>query len=80
MLPALRFSLAELVGALGEIIGTDVAKLVTYAPNPEIERRFGCLPPLHVPRSVAMGFRHDGSIAELVRRALPLKLQEEVAR
>lgn len=70
MLPALRFSIGELVEALAEVYGSKVRRLVSYAPVPEVEERFGRLPPLHAPLAEAAGFRHDGDIPALLQRAL----------
>jgi nucleoside-diphosphate-sugar epimerase len=70
MLPALRCSIKEIVDAVGRVSGRDASVLVSYRPVPEIEDRFGKLPPLHVPRAESRGFRHDGSVDELVRRAI----------
>lgn len=79
MLPALRFSIGELVDSLVMTYGPKVNGLITYSPKPDIEQRFGKLPILHVPQSEAMGFKHDGSIAELVTRSLPQVSQLKVA-
>ena len=68
-LPALRVTMAELVHEIAAATGADPA-LVSYHPDPAIERTFGALPPLATPSAEALGFRHDGSLAQLVRRAL----------
>ncbi|HWU04249.1 MAG TPA: NAD-dependent epimerase/dehydratase family protein, partial [Novosphingobium sp.] len=65
-LPALRVSAAELVAAL---YGRE--DLVSYDPDPALEAHFGALPPLATPAAQALGFAHDGTIAELIRKALP---------
>jgi D-erythronate 2-dehydrogenase len=80
MLPALRFSIGELVESLAQLYGPEVHKLITYSPRPEIEDRFGRLPLLRVPQSEAMGFRDDGSIANLVTKALAKNSHEVVAK
>ncbi len=69
-LPALRVTMAELAAAIGEAAGTDAGGLVRYAPMQEVEDVFGAYPPLRTPRADKMGFRHDGSLAALVRRTL----------
>ena len=79
MLPALRFSIGELVEALAEIYSPEVRRLIAYAPQPMVEERFGRLPPLHVPEAESAGFRHDENILSLVQRALKPELQDQVA-
>jgi D-erythronate 2-dehydrogenase len=73
MLPALRLSIGELVDELARLFGPQVYKLVQYSPHADIEERFGRLPMLRVPRAEETGFKHDGSIAALVTRALPIQ-------
>lgn len=70
-LPTLRFSFGELVDAIGEVRGEDVGRFVTWAPEPRIEALFGSFPPLATPAADAAGFRHDGDLPALVRRAVP---------
>lgn len=67
-LPALRLSIRDLVSALDDL-DPGCAALVTYAPDSTLEAQFGRLPPLHTARADAAGFRHDGTVARLVRRA-----------
>jgi len=69
-LPALRFSMAELVEAIAEVHGPQVRELVRWSPQPNIETLFGRFPPLRTPAAEAAGFRHDGSLAQLVRRSV----------
>jgi len=69
-LPALRSSMSELAAAVGTALGRDTAGLVTYQSNPELETCFGHYPRLLTPAAEAAGFRHDGSLDVLVRRAL----------
>lgn len=69
-LPTLRFTMAELVDALASVHGAGVREFVSFAPQPRIERLFGCFPPLRTPAADAAGFRHDGDLATLVRRAV----------
>jgi len=69
-LPALRMSMAQLVEAIAEVHGSEVLRRVSYGSNPELEANFGRYPPLHTPAAEAAGFRHDGDLATLVRRAL----------
>ena len=69
-LPALRFTIGELVQTLSELFGEDRRSLVRYQPNENVEAGFGRFPPLDASASQAIGFRDDGSIAQLVRNAL----------
>jgi nucleoside-diphosphate-sugar epimerase len=69
-LPTLRFTMAELVDALAAVHGAGVREFVTFAPQPRIEALFGRFPPLRTPAAAAAGFRHDGDLATLVRRAV----------
>jgi hypothetical protein len=43
--------------------------LVRYEPQALVQRLFASYPPLHTPTAKALGFRHDGSVDALVRRA-----------
>lgn len=70
LLPPLRASMAEVVEALGTVYDVDAEALVSYAPVHEVEARFGRLPPTHLPVAEALGFHNDGSVRDLVRRAL----------
>lgn len=67
-LPALRLSIGELVQAF-DAQRPGAAALVSYRPDEALEAQFGRLPPLTTARADAAGFRHDGSVAELIRRA-----------
>ena len=69
-LPALRSSMTELVDAIAAVHGRDVLERVSYASNPALEANFGRYPPLFTPAADAAGFRHDGDLPTLVRRAL----------
>jgi nucleoside-diphosphate-sugar epimerase len=69
-LPTLRFSVAELVDALAAVHGPQVREHVRYAPQPRIEALFGRFPPLRTPAADAAGFRHDGDLPTLCRRAI----------
>lgn len=70
MLPPLRASMAEIVDGLARVYHVPARELITYAPQAEIEERFGRLPETRFTASEAMGFHHDGSVDALVRRAL----------
>jgi len=68
-LPTLHFSFAQLVAAIGAVRSQDVSRLVTWAPEARMEALFGSFPPLATPAADAAGFRHDGTLEDLVRRA-----------
>lgn len=70
LLPVLHASLGEVVAAIARAHGPAVLDRVTYRPNAAIQAQFANLPPLRCPRSEAAGFRHDGSLDVLVRRAM----------
>jgi nucleoside-diphosphate-sugar epimerase len=70
-LPTLRFSMAELVDAIAEVHGAAARARVRFAPDERIEGLFGRFPGLETPAADAAGFRHDGSLMDLVRRAHP---------
>ncbi|WP_186204746.1 NAD-dependent epimerase/dehydratase family protein [Burkholderia gladioli] len=69
-MPVLRLTVAELVEALAARFGSDRRALVTYAPDPFIERLFAAYPPLLTPEAERLGLRHDGSIDQLIARAM----------
>lgn len=71
-LPVLRLSMAELVDGLAQEFGEDRHALVTYEPDAGLEAGFGRYPPLDASAAEAAGFRHDGSITNLVRNAMLL--------
>lgn len=68
-LPALRFSMEELVDAIAHVCGDDIRGLVRYEPNIHLENLFGHFPPLHTPLAHRLGFEKDGDLPALVRRA-----------
>lgn len=69
-LPALQFSMAQLLDALAAVHGPRVREHVRFAPEPRIEALFGRFPPLRTPAADALGFRHDGDLPALCRRAI----------
>lgn len=69
LLPVLHPSIAELVEAIAQAYGGQVRDRVTYRTN-AVEAQFSRYPPLSCPKSEAVGFRHDGDLQELIRRAL----------
>jgi nucleoside-diphosphate-sugar epimerase len=68
-LPALRMTMTELVGEVARQTDADSA-LVTYDPDIVLERGFGRQPPLITEAADRAGFRHDGSLGELVASSL----------
>lgn len=69
-LPLLRLSIAQVIDALAAVYGQERRALIEFAPEPALEALFGRYPPMSTPQSRALGFRHDGSGAALVRNAL----------
>ena len=69
-LPVLRLSVAEVVEALAQRFGIDRRALVTYAPEPFIEKLFASYPPLSTPEAQALGLAHDGTVAQLITRSM----------
>ncbi|WDM58170.1 NAD-dependent epimerase/dehydratase family protein [Pseudomonas sp. NEEL19] len=71
-LPVLQLSIEQVLDALSIWFGEEPRSLLSFAPEPELEARFGCYPPLRTPQAKALGFHHDGSAAALLRNALNL--------
>lgn len=69
-LPTLHFSFGELAEAIAAVHGPAVRERISWAPDERIETLFGSFPPLRTPAADAAGFRHDGDLATLVRRAV----------
>ena len=69
-MPVLRLTIAELVDALAARHGADRKQLVSYAPDPYIERLFASYPPLRTPEAEVLGLKSDGSVASLIERAV----------
>lgn len=69
-LPVLQLSIAQVLEALAARFGDANGEKIEFKPDPQLESLFGSLPPLRTPRARAMGFRHDGSPATLLRNAL----------
>jgi D-erythronate 2-dehydrogenase len=68
-MPALHLAMTEVVEALARAQGADRRSLVSYEPQPLVQKLFASYPPLHTPRAEVLGFRHDGSVDALARRA-----------
>jgi D-erythronate 2-dehydrogenase len=69
-LPALQFSMKELVSAIASVHGRHIAARVRWAPDARIESLFGRFPPLVTPAADAAGFSRDHDLPTLVRRAV----------
>lgn len=69
-LPTLCFSMADMVDAIGVVYQQKANELVSYDPDSMIENLFGRFPPLETPAADDVGFQHDGSLNQLVERAL----------
>ena len=76
-LPALRIRIADLVAEVGRASG--VAPRIDYAPDAQLEAGFGRQPQLRTPTADALGFRHDGTLGELVHAALPARSESHPA-
>jgi D-erythronate 2-dehydrogenase len=70
MLPVLHASLGEVVATIAQKHGPEVLRRVRYEPNAKLQAQFANYPPMHCPRSLAAGFRHDGDLATMIERAL----------
>ncbi len=70
LLPVLHASMGEVAAAIARIEGPHVLQNITYEPNATLQAQFASYPPLVCPKSVAAGFRHDGTLELLVKRAL----------
>ncbi|MBP0595717.1 NAD-dependent epimerase/dehydratase family protein [Paraburkholderia sp. LEh10] len=69
-MPVLRLTIAEVVDALAARFGADRKALVAYAPDPFIERLFAAYPPLLTPEAEELGLRSDGTVDQLITRAM----------
>jgi hypothetical protein len=62
--------MASIVSAITSLRGACARDNVTYRPDPILQAQFASHPPLECPASLEAGFRHDGSLENLVRRVL----------
>lgn len=67
-LPVLTATVREVIAAIET--HTSHPADVRFQPNEATEALFGRLPPLNTPHARALGFTDDGSLAQLVQRAL----------
>ena len=70
LMPVLRLTMAEVVAAIASLHGNEVLGRVSYRPDARLQAQFASYPPMRCPRSLAAGFKSDGSAAVLVQRAL----------
>lgn len=71
-LPALHFTMLELLDAVAEVHGPTVRELVQWVPEKRVEFLFGQFPPLITATANKLGLSHDGDLPTLVRRSLDL--------
>lgn len=69
-LPLLQLSIEQVLDALGKTYGEERRKLISFNPDPQLEALFGQYPRMSTPTARALGFRHDGSAASLIRNSL----------
>ncbi|SDH32982.1 NAD-dependent epimerase/dehydratase family protein [Pseudomonas panipatensis] len=69
-LPVLQLSIGQVLDALAATYGEARRGLIEFAPEPALEALFGRFPALKTPQARALGFRHDGCAATLIRNAL----------
>jgi D-erythronate 2-dehydrogenase len=69
-LPTTRYSMRELVAAIGAVRGSDATHLVTYEPEPRIEALFGSFGELQTQVAQTAGFVDDVGLESLVRRCV----------
>jgi hypothetical protein len=58
------------VAGLAARYGADRAGLVDYQPDAALEAGFGAQPPLDAAAAEHIGFRHDGTLEQLIEQAL----------
>lgn len=69
-LPVLQLSISQVLAGLASCFGEAGRERITFDPDPRLEALFGAYPPLRTPKARELGFRHDGSVAALLRNAL----------
>lgn len=69
-LPALTATVGDVVQAVAQRRGERACR-IDYRPDAQTEQHFGRFPVLQTPQAEALGFRHDGDLAALLRRAVP---------
>lgn len=68
-LPALRASVAQIVGAISERHGADAVRGLRYRPDPALLAQFARWPPLQTPYAHSLGFVADASLDQLLERS-----------
>lgn len=68
--PVLQLSIGQVLDALLATFGQERRGLIEFGPDEGLEGLFGRFPPLRTPQARALGFRHDGNAAALVRNVL----------
>jgi D-erythronate 2-dehydrogenase len=68
-LPAQHLNMAQLLQALAERFPASPTQ-VKWNPEPRLEALFACQPPLKTAMADALGFRHDGTPAQLIAQAM----------
>jgi nucleoside-diphosphate-sugar epimerase len=68
MIPTLRVTMEDLERALAEATGSRTR--VVHNPTEPFESGIGQLPPVSTPLAEGLGFRHDGTLKDLVERVL----------
>jgi D-erythronate 2-dehydrogenase len=67
--PALRVSMQDLLNEI--VVQTQTShELISWQPEPQLELLFGQQPALQTPAAEKAGFKHDGQLSCLVKRAL----------
>jgi nucleoside-diphosphate-sugar epimerase len=69
-LPLLHLSIAQVIDALAIAYGQERRALISFAPDAHLQALFGSFPAMKTPQARALGFRHDGSAAALIRHSL----------
>jgi nucleoside-diphosphate-sugar epimerase len=69
-LPLLHLSIAQVIDALAAAYGQERRGLISFAPDAGLQALFGSFPAMKTPLARALGFRHDGSAAALIRNSL----------
>lgn len=70
-LPAMHVEINELVQQLAKLYPEhNVMQLIDYQPDGWVEENFGSYPPIHCPNAERAGFKHDGSLENLIKNSL----------
>lgn len=69
-MPALQLSIGCVLDAIVRACPRAHAGLVRHEPDAFVQRVFASQLPLRTPQALALGFAHDGTVEQLVRRAV----------